>query len=250
MLLLFDIDGTLTQGGPARKAFAVALEHTYGTTGPIDTHDFSGKTDPGSVREILSAAGFGPREIESGLPRFLNRYLAGLERRIVAEPTTALPGALRLIDALEARSDVFLGLVTGNVKRGAELKLGSVGLWDRFPIGGFGSDHEDRNELPGFAMRRAAAYWGRDFRGEDTVIVGDTPRDVACAGAVGAATLGVTTGRFSHAQLVAAGAERVLPGLGVLDDVLAALLDLSAVGRPSCGVQRRSQAAAVSASGC
>lgn len=249
MLLLFDIDGTLTQGGPARKAFGAALERTYGTAGPIDTHDFSGKTDPGSVREILSAAGFAPGEIEAGLPRFLEQYLAGLERRIAGEPTTALPGVRALIGALEARSDVFLGLVTGNVKRGAQLKLGSVGLWDRFPVGGFGSDHEDRNRLPGFAMRRATAHWGRAFRGEDTVVIGDTPRDAACARAAGATTLGVTTGRFSRAELVAAGAQRVLPGFGDLDGVLAALLDLSVIAATSCGVQRRSKAAAGSAPG-
>lgn len=234
MLLLFDIDGTLTQGGPARKAFTLALERIYGTAGPVHTHDFSGKTDPQSVREILGAAGLGPRAIEAGLPRFVASYLAELEARIGAEPATALPGAHALIGTLEARDDVFLGLVTGNVEGGARLKLGSVGLWDPFPVGGFGSDHEDRNELPGFAMRRAAVHWGRAFHGEDTVIIGDTPRDVACGKAVGAATVGVATGRFSGAELMATGADRVLPGFADPEAALATLLDLWPSRSPSC----------------
>ena len=237
MLLLFDIDGTLTRGGPARKAFARALEDTYGTAGAIGGHDFSGKTDAQSVREILSAAGFGTEEIAAGLPGFLVRYLAGLKRRIGGEPTVALPGTHALIGALAARSDVFLGLVTGNVKGGARMKLGAVGLWDAFPVGGFGSDHEDRNKLPGFAMRRAAAHWGRAFRGEHVVVIGDTPRDIACGKAVGAATVGVTTGRFSRAELVAAGADRVLSGFGDPEHALAALLDLWPVAGPFCGVE-------------
>ena len=249
MLLLFDIDGTLTLGGPARKAFALALEQTYGTAGPISAHDFSGKTDTRSVREILGAVGFDPERIEAGLPRFLDRYLAELAWRIGAEPATALPGAHALIAALEARDDVFLGLVTGNVKRGAQLKLESAGLWDPFPVGAFGSDHEDRNELPPFAMRRAAANWGRAFGGEDTVIIGDTPRDVACGKAVGAATVAVTTGRFSAAELASAGADRVLSGFSDLEASLEALLDLWPPGGTSCEEQRQSKVGAVSAAG-
>ena len=212
MLLLFDIDGTLTWGGPAKEAFGFALEGTFGTAGPIADHDFSGKTDPLIMRELLTAAGHASCEIEAGLPRFWDLYLSELDARIGAEPVTVLPGVRALVGALAARDDVFLGLVTGNVEGAAMLKLRSAGLWERFPVGGFGSDHEARNELPAVALRRAAAHWGRPFRGEHAVIIGDTPRDIECSRAVGAATVAVATGRFSAEDLRDAGADRVLAG--------------------------------------
>lgn len=224
MLVLFDIDGTLTRGGPARTAFAAALERTFGAAGPVFDHDFSGKTDPLITRELLTQAGLPPRDIEAGLPRFGRRYVAELEARIGAHPVTALPGVRYLIGALAGRGDVFLGLVTGNLEGGARLKLRSAGLWDHFPIGAYGSDHEDRNELPAIALRRAAAHWGRPFRGGDTVVVGDTPLDVACGKAVGAATVGVATGRYSFTELEVAGADRILPDFADVDAALATIL--------------------------
>lgn len=211
MLLLFDIDGTLTRGGPAVTAFRIALERTYGTAGPVGEYDFAGKTDPRILRDLLGAAGLAPREIERGLPRFQDRYLAELGARIGADPVTVLPGVRRLIGELAARGDVFLGLVTGNVAGGARLKLRSAGLWHHFPVGGFGSDRAARNELPQIALDRASRHWGRVFNGKESVIIGDTPRDMECARAVGAATVAVTTGRFSSAELREAGADRILP---------------------------------------
>jgi len=223
VLLLFDIDGTLTRGGPAVTAFRIALEHTYGTAGPVGEYDFAGKTDPRILRDLLTAAGLAHDEIDRGLPRFWVRYLAELEARIATDPVTVLPGVRRLIGELAARDDVFLGLVTGNVAGGARLKLRSAGLWHHFPVGGFGSDHEVRNELPRFALDRASRHWGRAFDGEECVIIGDTPRDMECGRAVGAATVAVTTGRFSSAALRDAGAERILPDFSDTDATVEAL---------------------------
>ena len=231
MLLLFDIDGTLTIGGPGKTAFGAALERTFGTAGPIANHDFSGKTDPLILRELLTAAGHAPHEIRAGLPRFWDIYLAELEARIAADPVTVLPGVRELIGALTTHDDVHLGLVTGNVRGGARVKLGSVGLWEDFPVGAFGCDHEVRDELPPVAMDRAAAHWGRPFPGEDTVVIGDTPRDVACGKAVGAATVAVTTGRFSAGALERAGADRVLPGFSDVNAALTAVLGPPAPSR-------------------
>ena len=225
MLLLFDIDGTLTIGGPGKTAFRIALERTYGTAGPIVNHDFSGKTDPLLLRELLGPAGRTPREIESGRGRFWDVYLAELESHLATDPVTVLPGVPELIGTLAERPDVFLGLVTGNVRGGARLKLECAGLWDRFPVGAFGCDREVRDELPPVALERAVAHWGRPFVGEDAVVIGDTPRDVACGKAAGAATVAVTTGRFSAAVLERAGADRVLPGFADVDTALAAILD-------------------------
>ena len=226
MLLLFDIDGTLTIGGPAKEAFHVALEATYGAVGEIANHDFAGKTDPLIMRELLSAAGYAGRDIEAGTPAFRERYVAELEARIGDEPVTVLPGVRALIGALAARDDVFLALLTGNVKGGARLKLQSAGLWHHFPVGAFGSDHESRNKLPRVALKRAAVQWGQDFTGRDTVVIGDTPRDVKCAGAIGAATVAVATGRFSSAQLREAGADRVLPGFSDVEAAIEALTSM------------------------
>lgn len=225
MLLLFDIDGTLTIGGPGKTAFGHALKRTYGTAGPIVNHDFSGKTDPLILRELLTAAGHTSREIQAGLPGFWDLYLAELQARITADPVTVLPGVRALLDALADRNDVYLGLVTGNVRGGARVKLGSAGLWEHFPIGAFGCDHEVRDELPPVALQRARAQWGRPFRGEDTVVIGDTPRDVACGKAVGAATVAVTTGRFPAAALQSAGADRILPGFEDVRAAMTAVLD-------------------------
>ena len=232
LLLFFDIDGTLTSGGPAKAAFHAALDATFGTVGPIAGHDYSGKTDPLILRELLTAPGQVGPEVEAAIPVFRKRYVSELEARIRDEPVTALPGVRRLIAALAARTDVFLALVTGNVREGARLKLLSAGMWQHFPVGAFGCDHEARNELPPIALERARAHWGRDFRAEDTVVVGDTPRDVECARSIGAATVAVTTGRFSAAELERAGAERVLSGFADLRGSLAALLQASPGVRP------------------
>lgn len=226
MLLLFDIDGTLTIGGPGKAAFGAALKRTFGTAGPIVNHDFSGKTDPLILRELLTAAGHAPHQIQAGLPRFWDLYLAELEARIAADPVTVLPGVRELIGVLAERDDVHLGLVTGNVRGGAKVKLGSAGLWEHFPIGAFGCDHEVRDQLPPVALQRARAHWGRPFRAEDTVVIGDTPRDVACGKAVGAATVAVTTGRFSADALERAGADRVLAGFADARVARMAILNL------------------------
>lgn len=222
-LLLFDVDGTLVQGGPAKSAFGAALSTVFGTAGPIAGHDFAGKTDPRIARELLLAAGLTIAEIEPGLPRLWGRYLSELVRRIPSDPARPLPGVAELVPFLAARQDVALGLVTGNIREGARLKLASARLWERFPVGAFGCDSAVRNELPAIAVRRAAAHWGRPFRSGDVVVIGDTPRDVACGRAARAATVAVATGRFTAAELKAASPDLLLPGFGDVNATVAAL---------------------------
>jgi phosphoglycolate phosphatase len=212
-LILFDIDGTLVTGGPAKGAFQLALETVYGTTGPIESWEFSGKTDPQIARELLRAAGLEDARIDEGLPGLWAAYLVELERRMPGEPTRSLPGVHPLIDTLEAEGNWGLGLLTGNVAPGAELKLGPVGLAGRFTVGAFGSDHEVRNELPAIAMTRARDFWGVSFEPDRVVVVGDTPRDVECGRAHGTRTVAVATGRYEAAELEAAGADVVLEDL-------------------------------------
>jgi phosphoglycolate phosphatase len=222
-LILFDVDGTLLTGGPAKEAFRLAMVRVYGTAGPIDAWEFSGKTDPQIARELLEAEGLEAGRIDEGMPALWRAYLVELERRLPAEPTRILPGVSELVEALEERGEVALGLVTGNVSRGAQLKLGAVGLAGRFPVGAFGSDHESRNELPGIALQRAHAEWGIRFEPTKVVVVGDTPRDVACGRHHGTRTVGVATGRFGPADLEEAGADAVLDDLGSTRQVLEVL---------------------------
>jgi phosphoglycolate phosphatase-like HAD superfamily hydrolase len=223
-LILFDIDGTLVRGGAARRAFQIGLEHAYGTAGAIDAHDFSGTTDPQIARELLSGAGLDHARVDAGLPALWERYLSELEARISGEPYTALPGVTGLLDALEASGTVALGLVTGNVLGGARLKLGSVGLYERFRVGGYGSDDEIRDHLPGIAIARARAAWGIDFAKDDVWVVGDTPLDVACGRHEGVRTMAVATGRHPTDELTACGADVVVESFAALEPALERLL--------------------------
>ncbi len=230
-LVLFDIDGTLLSGGPARGAFETALLEVFGTAGPIDGWEFSGKTDPQIARELLGAAGLSSEAIDEGLPSLWDRYLGEMEARLPGDPPVALPGVGVVLDRLEVLGDVAVGLLTGNVFQGAHLKLAAVGLGSRFAVGAFGSDREVRNELPEVAVGRAAAHWGVTFAPEQVVIVGDTPRDVECGRGYGTRTVAVATGRFRPDELRSAGADVVLGDMGAPVQVLEAILDGSRANR-------------------
>jgi phosphoglycolate phosphatase-like HAD superfamily hydrolase len=124
-LVLFDIDGTLVHsGGQAKPVFAEAMVEVYGTTGAIDSYDFSGKTDGQIVVELLAAAGVERPAIDAGMPRLHAAYLERLERRFDPALSRVLPGVRALLDHLTSRSDVALGLLTGNFAGGARIKLG------------------------------------------------------------------------------------------------------------------------------
>ena len=222
-LILFDIDGTLVSGRAAKPAFEAAMVETYGTVGDLASVSFAGKTDPQIARELLRTAGLDDEAVDAGLPELWGRYLSHLEECLIELPMRILPGVHELLDALIAFEDVGLGLVTGNIAGGAELKLGSAGLWNRFAIGGFGSDHEERNELPTVALERARAHWSVTIEAGNAVIVGDTPRDVRCGLAGGIRTLAVATGTFVASELAEAGADHVLEDLSSTDDVVTLL---------------------------
>ena len=230
-LLLFDIDGTLVKGGPAKGAFEYAMESVFGTAGPIVGHNFAGKTDAQIARELLQGAGLEDREIEEGFGRLWDMYLAELEARLVGEPMDILPGVISLLEHLQGLPDVALGLLTGNIKRGARLKLRSAGLTEFFSVGGFGavggfgSDSEIRENLTAYAMGRAAEEFGTIFDPQAVVVIGDTPRDVACGRFGGTRTVAVATGRYVMEELKAAGPDRVLADFRDLSVSAEALLD-------------------------
>jgi phosphoglycolate phosphatase-like HAD superfamily hydrolase len=218
-LVLFDIDGTLVHaGGQAKPLFAEAVLEVFGTAGDIDGYDFSGKTDGRIVHDLLAGAGVPEATIRAGMESVRHGYLARMRERFDPARVRVLPGVVELLDALAARRDVAVGLLTGNWSGGARIKLGGVGLYDYFPFGGFGDDGLDRRELPPVALARAAAHFGRPFAAAATVIVGDSLLDVDCARANDIPCLAVATGWTAREALAAEGATWVVDDLS---DVLA-----------------------------
>src|SRR5689334_14849991 len=155
-LVLFDIDGTLvTDSGAARHSYGLALRETYGFEGDLSRYDFSGRTDPQITAMVLHDAGFTDDQIADRAPRLWETYLRELAIHATSERVRVLPGIRELLDRLAATDDVLLGLLTGNIERGARLKLSPAGLNAYFPFGAFGSDSANREELPPIAVERA-----------------------------------------------------------------------------------------------
>jgi len=207
-LILFDIDGTLVDcGGQARLAFADAFQHVMGTTGGLAQYDFSGKLDPRIVMDLLAGMGLSREDSLRRLPDVRAEYLKRIERDLRVEKMRLLPRVGELLDALAARDDVALGLLTGNWEAGGRIKIGRYDLNRYFPFGSFGDDAMDRNDLPPIALTRATTTYGREFSTRDTVIVGDSLLDIACAHAHGIRCLAVATGRTDRGALANASPE-------------------------------------------
>ena len=215
-VLLFDIDGTLVLTGRAGvRAMNRACEQVIGHSNALDGVAVAGRTDWIILHEGLRAIG---HEMDEDLfARLRDAYVTLLREEILlpGEGVKAvLPGVAGLLDALRARPDVFLALLTGNFEEGARIKLEHFDLWRYFKCGAFGDDAADRNALVPFALDRARACGLDAIAPEDVFVVGDTPHDVACARAVGAVPVGVATGSFSVADLRGSGADIVFPDLG------------------------------------
>jgi phosphoglycolate phosphatase len=225
-LILFDIDGTLlTSGGAAPRAFRAALEAVFGTSGPPAGYSFAGKTDPQIARDLLLAGGLEEGRIVEGLEEVWRHYTRGLEQEFRTATATLLPGVRPLLDRLEeARERGVLGLLTGNLREGARMKLEAAGLeFQRFRVGAFGSDHADRHELPALAVDRAERLVGRRFAGKEVVIIGDTPLDIACGEHLGVRTIAVATGTYAADDLSACGPDHLFDSLEDTDAVLDAI---------------------------
>jgi phosphoglycolate phosphatase-like HAD superfamily hydrolase len=231
-LVLFDIDGTLVSaGGISARAFGEALFEAFGTTGHADRYDYSGKTDPQIVRELMRGAGFTDEEIETRRPRALEDYRERLAASIRPEHVAPKPGVGPLLDALDRLPGVTLALLTGNLEPTARLKLEPVGANRHFPFGAFGSDHEDRYQLPRVAQERAREAVGVTFEGQEIVIVGDSIHDVLCGRDLGVRAIAVATGRTSSARLAAAGPHALLPDFSDTAATVAAILGDERAGR-------------------
>jgi len=216
-VLLFDIDGTLvTTGGVGRRALELAFERAHGRRDACAGFRFDGMTDRAIVRAGLDALGVAPTP--ASIEAVLAAYLDVLADEVAAAPAQTYrvhAGICETLDAAAAQSQFAIGLGTGNVRQGARIKLERVALFDRFGFGGFGCDDEDRTALLLCGAERGAASLGVALSRARVVVIGDTPKDVSAAHGIGAESVGVGTGSFSVADLLAAGATRAFPSLAV-----------------------------------
>ena len=211
LLLLWDIDGTLVaSGGAGARALRTALIRTFAIDDSLDDIDFAGRTDRWIIRQILQK--FSLPATEENFTRLLDAYLAALPAELAHPHARVLPGVHAVL-AAATRADLAQGLLTGNVRRGAQTKLAHHGLWDHFAFGAFGDDSEVRNELGPHALRRARAHTGADFAADRVWIIGDTAHDIACARAIGARALAVATGGHTLDALAAHRPDALLPDL-------------------------------------
>ena len=221
VLVLFDIDGTiLTSRGMGRKAVQEALSDVCQIEVVSKGISFSGRTDPEIMRTMLSAAGLSEDRVESLFSECLEAYTRVLMQMLKPEHVRVLPGVRDLIHLLRNRDDIALGLVTGNLRDTAYLKLQAAGLSSLFSFGAFGSDSEDRYKLPELAARRASAMTGVSFTARRTVIIGDTPHDIGCGKAFGAWTVGVCTGPHDRSELYDCEPDLLLDDLSHSDPLL------------------------------
>ena len=211
-LILWDIDGTILHStGAGMRALQRALNDVFGITGSFEGIDFAGRTDPVIIRQIF--ARYGIEASKENFSVYIDGYISVLPGVLGQSDSRVLPGAAELIREAADHPHVVQGLLTGNLRRGAEAKLGFHGLWGYFPIGAFADDSEVRNELGPFALKRARSHCGLDFSGANVWIVGDTPHDIACARAFGGRALAVATGKSLASDLAGHNPDAVLENL-------------------------------------
>ena len=213
--LLFDLDGTLTRSsGAGTRALAAAIGARVRAAEELRKMRLDGMTDRAIARILLAAERHGqPQDVpDADIDAVLAQYLAALKRECDAKAYVALAGVPELLDRLARRADVLLGLCTGNLEPGARLKLGCVGLWERFRFGGYGSDAEPRPDIVRTAWRRA-----KELGATEALVIGDTPRDLLAAHEAGLPACGVATGRWTVHDLSTHGPEVVLQDFSDVD---------------------------------
>ncbi|MCP4899535.1 MAG: HAD hydrolase-like protein [bacterium] len=228
-LLLFDIDGTILKtGGAGSRAMNRVFQERFGIVNAFVTIHPDGKTDPILFREMLEQADEKPAitdELIASLQLDYQKYFP--EAMASSSGAILMPGIRELLARLNDAQGVALGLLTGNFEVTGRLKIGHFDLNRYFPFGAFGSDSPIREELVQPAVERAAHHLGVSLRADRrTVVIGDTPRDVACALAHGVTSVGVATGNYSTQDLANAGAHMVFEDFSDTDKVTSELISL------------------------
>lgn len=199
-VLLFDIDGTLLEtGGAGRRSMERAFDRCHARRDACASISFGGMTDRAICRAGLTA--IGAPITDEAIDALIAAYLEALADEL-AKTTSArvYEGVHAALDAAR-EAGAAIGLGTGNVEAGARQKLGRVGLADRFAFGGFGCDHELRSALLDVGAERGARLLGAPRAACRVVVIGDTPKDIAAAQAIGAECIAVATGSFDRARL-------------------------------------------------
>ena len=221
-LLLFDIDGTLVNtGGAGVMSLRNIVRQRFGAADDLRDIEIAGKTDRAIIRDILRKYGTDPSE--ENISEFAQRYLADLGHELRRCRGRVLPGINRLLSHLQSQPHIVLALLTGNLKRGAQLKLEHYDLWHFFEFGAFADDHDDRNELGAFAHRRAREKHDHDFDSAEIDVIGDTGHDIACGKAFGARAIAVATGSWSRERLEADAPDFLFDDLSEVEKVIATL---------------------------
>jgi phosphoglycolate phosphatase len=228
-LVLFDVDGTLClTGGAGGRAMTIAFEEVFGVCDGFAGIPMPGRTDQNILMDAIKRLA---HETDPALEsRFRDRYLVYLREEVKESGrgrNGVMPGVRELLDALTARDDVVLGLLTGNYMGGARIKLEHFGLWHYFRCGAFGDDAHERNELVPVAVGRARECGAGEFPPDRVVVIGDTPLDVACARAAGARAIAVATGSSSSDELRESSADVVFEDLSETGAVVRAIVETS-----------------------
>lgn len=209
---LFDIDGTLiSSGGAGKAALEVALTSEFGMAARTETLSLSGRTDTAIVGDLFRLHGIDDTPVNRR--RLFDAYLNHLPACLETRRGLVLPGVRTLLEGLRLRDDVAVGLLTGNVRAGARVKLGHFGLFDYFAFGGFGDRHVDRDDVAREALAEVRARYGERVPCERVWVIGDTPLDIRCARAIGARAAAVATGWHPADELARAGPDLLLGDL-------------------------------------
>jgi phosphoglycolate phosphatase-like HAD superfamily hydrolase len=221
-LLLWDIDSTLiNSAGAGLEALKGVIARRYGAEDDLHDIEIAGRTDAAIARSILQKYGVAPEP--AAVSAFLDEYLELLEEFLPQLTGQVLPGVREILTRMQSRTDRVLALLTGNLRRGAELKLRRYDLWDYFEFGAFADDHHDRNELGAFARTRAREKHNHDFAITAIDVIGDTGHDIACGKIFGARTVAVATGSWTREQLAAHQPDFLFDDFSDVDAVIATL---------------------------
>lgn len=206
-LVLFDIDGTLVHTGHAgTRAFAKTFATEFNLHHGSETMKFAGRTDVSLVREFFKIHELDESPLH--FQQFFARYVFWLDHVLANSVGHACPGVFEFLHDLRSLSQPpVLGLLTGNIQLGAEIKLRKFGLWEYFQFGGFADDHEDRNHIAVAALERGRRVLGKSLQPQEIIVIGDTPFDVRCGKFIGAKTLAVATGGARLEELMPCAAD-------------------------------------------
>lgn len=221
-ILLFDIDGTLlSTGGAGQSAMERTLAVLFQTSQALEGISFAGRTDRAISEDLFRF--FDVPYTDENWQRFQREYEQHLQTELHRKNGRVLPGVAQLLDQLASHDEVKLGLLTGNLARGAEIKLRHFGLFDYFEFGGFGDHHSDRDDVARSVFRELQQSYSADLDPAEVWVIGDTPADVQCGRAIGARVVAVATGLYEMEELATASPDHLFADFTETDRILGML---------------------------